>query len=977
MKMIARQICKRIACTILIVTFGVCAFATVSFTQERITVRSGDHPTYSRVVFDWEQNVNYTAELRDGNLLVTFDANAVPDFTSVRVVGPTYISNPTYDTIGGNLTVNFQTNNAGRVRHFRSGTKVVVDLMAEDAPVSDVVPRDITTIAAADQPVAQPVTEVVVQPVEQVEQDAQAQTPSGSDGLTITATATNDDFTINYDWNEDVKAAAFIRANTLWVVFDRFAVADHNGVNTLLGGRVTSARQLRDLTPTILNYGVAPNQGARMVKTANGWQVSLRSNLAVPQAPIEIGHQSVSSVGENIFLMAVEPGNAINIVDPSIGDDLTIVTTSQSSQGVIEQNNFPEFNILKSAQGIALQLIADDIFVTRHDTGVAVSGQNGLAVSRSSVPLLREALPATRDASTDPEQVEVVKLLNFETWKIGPLPDERYTKNRHELLYRLSTADVEGRNEARWNLAVYNLANDNAAEAFGILQLMAESEPGFIENPSYRAVLAITNIKMRRYDEAISLLSHKSLVAELDALLWRSRAYEAKGEYQEAMDDFNLGVDVLALQNNDYKAEFLFSAIRAANALGDIEFMNNQINGIRTTQLNAKQLTELDFWHGQMAEKYGDDVLAAEEYEKVIAAGVRYPASLAKLARINQQYRLEEIEPMQAIDALEKLRFAWRGDDFELDLLKQLGEMYVQHNEHREGLATLRQAATYFPRSPKTSGLTTKMSEIYGDLFLNGGADDMSPLRAMALFLEFRELTPLGADGDSMSRSLAARMVSVDLLNDAADLLEYQVQNRLQGVARADIASDLAMIYVMNKEPEKALQILRSTRQSQVPDDIEFERKMIEIRSLVELGSYEEAEVMLEGINSDVAESLRSDIFWKTEDWNRVVSHGYQQLGQRWSASEELNNSERQLVLRIAVALALDENLNGLESLRTQYLNHMEGGLFADAFELITAKEQKTGDDIRELTQTIASVDRLETFMDSYRSEFAVPTNLN
>ena len=203
------------------------------------------------------------------------------------------------------------------------------------------------------------------------------------------------------------------------------------------------------------------------------------------------------------------------------------------------------------------------------------------------------------------------------------------------------------------------------------------------------------------------------------------------------------------------------------------------------------------------------------------------------------------------------------------------------------------------------------------------------------------------------------------------------MQNRLQGVARADIASDLAMIYVMNKEPEKALQILRSTRQSQVPDDIEFERKMIEIRSLVELGSYEEAEVMLEGINNDVAESLRSDIYWKTEDWGRVVSHGYQQLGQRWSDSEVLNNSERQKVLRIAVALALDENSDGLESLRTQYMNHMEDGLFADAFELITAKERKTGDDIRELTQTIASVDRLETFMDSYRSEFAAPTNLN
>ena len=971
MKMITSQFCNKIIQTILIVIFGVCASTSITFAQERITVRSGDHPTYSRLVFDWQRNLNYSTELKDGNLEITFDANAVPDFTSVLVAGPTYLSNPTYDLSNGKLIVNFEAKTSGHVRDFRSGTKVVIDLMAEGGAISDGGGRDTNVVSAVVEPAAQPVVKVVAQPINNIEKSSQTRTPSGPNDLLITATETNNDFTINYNWNQKVKAAVFIRANRLWVVFDRFVVADHDEINSLLGGRVTSAEQLSDLKPTILNYGIAPNQGARMVQTANGWQLSLRSNLAVPQVPIEIGRQSANSSGENIFLMVKNPGDAINIVDPFIGDDIAIVTTGQSSQGVVEQNNYPEFNILKSAQGIALQLIADDIFVARSDSGVSVSSQNGLAVSRSSIALLPRSLSESEEGS-EQTQANNGKFLDFENWKTGPLPGETYVKNRHELLYRLATADEDGRNEARWNLAVYNLANDNAAEAFGILQLMSESEPGFLENPSYRAVLAIANIKMRRFREAVTLLSHKSLVAELDALLWRSRAYEAMGEYQNAMDDFNLGLDVLGIQNNDDRAEFLFSAIRDANALGDIEFMSTQINGIRENELNAKQLTELDFWRGQLAEKSGDEVLAGQEYDKVIATGVRYPASLAQLARINQQYRLKEIEPAQAIDALEKLRFAWRGDDFEIDLLKRLGEMYVIQNEFREGLSTLRQAATYFPRSQKTSGLTRTMSEIYGDLFLNGGADKMSPLKAMALFLEFRELTPLGADGDTMSRALAARMVAVDLLNDAADLLEYHVQYRLEGVARADIASDLARIYVMNKEPDKALKILRSTRQAQVPEDIEFERQMIEIRSLVELGQYEEAEVMLDGIHTDVAENLRSDIFWKSEDWKRVVSHGYEQLDQRWTDSQELDDGERQLVLRIAVALALDENLNGLEGLRTQYMNHMEGGLFADAFELITAKEQKTGDDIRELTQTIASVDRLETFMESYRSEFAV-----
>ncbi|MBL4601496.1 MAG: hypothetical protein JKY84_01995 [Emcibacteraceae bacterium] len=961
---------------LLSVFISAASFSYTANAQETVVVRSGDHPTYSRIVFDWARNVNYSAELVNGDLEIIFDANAVPDFTSVLMDGPSFLSNPSYSADNGNLKVIFKANANGRVRHFRSGAKIVVDLMVNETSVAASVTAIATPIPVVTvvEPAQEPASSDIGSDVSVIASTETMQAISNDDELTIRASTTNDVFTVNYIWRENVKAAAFIRSNTLWVVFDKFAVANHDDLNSILGDRVKSYKQITDINPTILTYSIEPSQNARMVKISNGWQVSLRSNLAVPQLPIEIGHQSISSVGENIFLMASKLGDIITVEDPFIGDDLTIVTASQSSQGVMEQNNYPEFNILKSAQGIALQLIADDIFVTRHETGIAVSGKNGLAVSRSSVPMLREALPVANDGGG--ENIAQM-LLDFEKWGIGPLPREGYTKNRHELLYQLSTSEKSDRNEARWNLAIYNIANNNSAEAIGILALMAESEPAFIENPSYRAALAVSNIKLRRFDEAIKLLNHKSLVAELDALLWRSRAYEAKGEHQKAMDDFNVGVDVLSLQTNDNRAMFLFSAIRTANMLGDVEFMNNQINIMAIAKLNAKQLTELDYWRGKLAEKHGDDVGAGQAYDKVIATGVRYPSSMAKFARINQQYRLKEIEAMQAIDELEKLRFAWRGDAFELDLLKQLGELYVEHNEYREGLSTLRQAATYFPKSPKTQELTRKMSEIYNDLFLHGDAESMSPLKAMALFLEFRELTPLGANGDTMSRSLANRMVSVDLLNDAAGLLEHQVKNRLQGVARADIASDLAMIYVMNKEPQKALDILRATRQSQMPDDIEFGRNMIEIRSLVELGSYEEAEVMLEGINGETADSLRSDIYWKTENWNNVVNHGYQSLGQRWSDSAELDEAERQIVLRIAVALALDENLSGLENIRSQYLDHMENGLFAVAFEMITAKEQKTGSDIRQLTQTIASVDRLETFMNSYRSEFSGQASLN
>ena len=82
----------------------------------------------------------------------------------------------------------------------------------------------------------------------------------------------------------------------------------------------------------------------------------------------------------------------------------------------------------------------------------------------------------------------------------------------------------------------------------------------------------------------------------------------------------------------------------------------------------------------------------------------------------------------------------------------------------------------------------------------------------MSLFYDFRELTPAGRRGDEMIRRLADRLVAVDLLGQAAELLQHQVDNRLQGAARAQVAARLAVIYLMNRKPDRALATLRATR---------------------------------------------------------------------------------------------------------------------------------------------------------------------
>ena len=71
-----------------------------------------------------------------------------------------------------------------------------------------------------------------------------------------------------------------------------------------------------------------------------------------------------------------------------------------------------------------------------------------------------------------------------------------------------------------------------------------------------------------------------------------------------------------------------------------------------------------------------------------------------------------------------------------------------------------------------------------------------------------------------MIRRLADRLVSVDLLDQAAELLQYQVDNRLQGAARAQVATRLAVIYLMNRKPDKAQAVLRATRTADLSNEL-------------------------------------------------------------------------------------------------------------------------------------------------------------
>jgi len=234
---------------------------------------------------------------------------------------------------------------------------------------------------------------------------------------------------------------------------------------------------------------------------------------------------------------------------------------------------------------------------------------------------------------------------------------------------------------------------------------------------------------------------------------------------------------------------------------------------------------------------------------------------------VSAQLDQKQIDPKDAVQKLEALRFLWRGDTFEFDLLNKLGHLYFDVAQPRKGLITLRQAATHFPDHPLAKQAADDMSNEFRKLYLGGGADRLSPLTAVALYDEFRELTPPGADGDRMIAALADRLVKVDLLDRAGDLLERQVKTRLSGADKVAAGTRLAAVRLLDDKPDLALQALHDSEDPAATPELQAERQRLLARASFDNGDTLKGIALIRDDTSLEGLWLKSDMFWKLREW--------------------------------------------------------------------------------------------------------------
>lgn len=709
-----------------------------------------------------------------------------------------------------------------------------------------------------------------------------------------------------------------------------------------------------------------------------------QESKAQPIEPKRIARGGNFSRGGKIVWPVKDATAILELPDPQTGERLKIVTVKNAEQFAGPPRDFVDFTILRSVVGLAVLPKVDDLEVRLTEEGVEIGRPGGLAILSENVigsaaqeqaapPILKGAA-----ASTGP------RIFNFGEWQ--RIPFESLEKNKNLVLAALPQYTKGARAEDLIALAKAYLLSGMGAEALGFLEFAAQELPDIAKNPEFIALRGMANAFDGKTDEALADLQKPALKPYEEVGYWKAFVLADLGDWQQAIDVLpaNLGPFYeYPGQVSRRLALVLSEVLLRAGKVDQADELLALIEHYKA-DLDAPMSAALAYLRGESARQRGQKQKAVDiwrELEKGPDDLYRVKAGLAVTRLLDEE---GAIPAEKVIDRLERLRYAWRGDEIEALVNYWLGDAYFRKKDYVKGLSIMRDAAEVAGETELGRRVTADMSKVFTALFMGPDLEKLSALDAVALYEQFSELSPPGAEGDKLARMLSERLVRADLLTRAAAILENQVNNRLKGDDLIRIGKRLAVIYLLDRQPQKALATLSKLENPvnlMLPgperDQTEYEMTLLRARAYAQDNRAEQALTLLKDMKPDPdINRLRADISWQAGFWAEAADALTQVLEDQAPGGAPLDEKQTQIVMNLAVALNLANDRIAIANLRNKYGELMTKTAKAHQFEVITRERRNAVLADREtLMSVVSEVDLFKEFLSAYKSADAPPAD--
>ena len=754
-------------------------------------------------------------------------------------------------------------------------------------------------------------------------------------------------------------AAMFRRADTVWLVFDSTKPVDVEPIRAKGGAGIAEVNRLPlekgQVIRIRLNRPQLPSLTTDEQPDGANWTVTFADAMRTPVQPLVAIRNIADPVLANVTVPLPKPGQLHRLVDPDAGDTLMVVTAQAPVRGFIKRQDFVEMSLLESIHGVAIRANSDDVTAELAPDKVIIGRPGGLTLSSADVGAER-APTAFRP------------IFDVAEWRKNQ--GENFIAREDALIAAAAALEPGQRTPVRIDLARFYMARGMYPEAKGVLDLvLADARPG-LEDPVALVVHSVASTLIDRPAQGLKDLANPVIGANFDSQLWKALAYARQGKWAEAREKFkNVEFAVTSLPF-ELQRIVLSEAMRASLEVRDYAGAAKRNSDLEVVGVPAELKPAISVLRGRLAEGLGHDRDALDAYRIAVESPDRIAAAEAKLLEIMLRQKHDEISNADALRELETLSVMWRGDGVEVKTLQLLARIYSDTARYGDSLAAARTATRLQPNSEISRAAQDASAALFAQLFLSPKGDDLAPIDALGMFYEYRELTPIGRRGDEMIRRLADRLVAVDLLDQAAELLQYQVDKRLEGAARAQVAARLAMVYLTNRKPDRAVAALRSTRIADLSGELRQQRLLLEARAQSDVGRHDLALDIISNIVGREAIRLRSDIYWASRRWREASEQVELYYADRWRDFKPLNPVEKGDVIRAVVGYALAEDALGLARFREKYAPLMAGETDRAAFETASKPAGANSAEFATIAKMAASVDTLDGFLREMKTRF-------
>ena len=661
---------------------------------------------------------------------------------------------------------------------------------------------------------------------------------------------------------------------------------------------------------TLVRLKLPEGQELQLARQRGGW--SVQAVTTTHPEPIHPQVDTSDPSGPRLRLPAAA-GHVVAVPDSLSGATLLVGTLRQPGQALVVAQRAPEFTLLPTWQGIVVAPVADTLALHETTDGFILGSTQpgrGLALA-----------PTEYDSAALTDAASLTRRFD-----LPPLAISALLRRLQNALAAAASQPAGRRLHAHQAIAEAMLALGMGVETQSILSLATTTDPRAADNPNVIGLSAMGALLAGRMDETAGL-DDPRLSGSDEITLWRGLrlARLQPGSPQAA-----------AMLANEYRLLLAYPAPLRAKLLA--EAAETMVKGGETAAarrlLDARPKdSSLDYARALLAAKQNDVPAALGLLDRLTNSPDRRERARAAPAAVELRLANHLITPAQAASALDRLVYAWRGDQQEAGIRMRAAELRAQAGQPREALALLREGAETLPEAAST--MRARMRSIFAAAMANDAANPMPPLDLVSLIDENPDLLPDGPAGVDLARRLADRLAALDLPRRAAPVLEKLAAGVPSGPVQAELGCQLALTRLQLGDAAGALSALANSDAPSLPAQLQEKRVLAWARATALQGKPSQAAAALDGLDSQAALDLREQLLEKAGDWAGATVLLRRSVGNLPSQGP-IDATQTALVMRLASAATQAGDEAILADVRENFLPRLPAGPNTEMIRLLT-----------------------------------------